>query len=360
MFIEAYFPVRSDVALAIEYGVCGIFLYFFGRKFIQQVEVAEDLARKFNTWYGLALLAILCTLPEGVSTAFTLSTTAYEQSVDSMVGMLLGANAFSFLLIFLLNFFQKDRPFLFHLRRSLTVATAYNVFLSVLLGIAILTFAFPSKNSYFQNLEDFVLWIPLIFVIFWAVGMKSIFTMAIQEQHLPKFPQTRPPSAVTNALLLLVCGGLVIGASIGVTKLGQWVSHHPLVSETTTVRLGGLWVGTFITAVFLSLMKVGIVLGGVLGRRLDLVLLLLLGSTLSNLLVLVCGFFWQGSDFLIRLQPHLLGLLLNLLFLSVALSSLTTAGKRAPLRLGLEFLLMLILWGFWLSETLLKSLVKVS
>ncbi|MEK7486890.1 MAG: hypothetical protein AABZ60_21405, partial [Planctomycetota bacterium] len=243
MFIESYFPVRSDVALAIEYSFCAFLLYFFGRKFIQQVEIAEDLYRKFNTWFGLALLAFLCTVPELCSSVIAITTLPIEHSVDLVAGTLLGANAFSFLLIFLLSFFQKEQPFLFHLRRSLTMAVAYSVLLTSLLGIPILTYSMPSKISTLQNVDFFVLWIPLLVLFFWGFGMKTIFTTAIQEQKFPKFPSTRPPSSLGNFLGLLCTGGILVGTSIWVTQLGQLLSTYPIPYEVHSFRLGPLFVG---------------------------------------------------------------------------------------------------------------------
>lgn len=348
MFIEAYFPIRSEIALGIELLVLGIFIYFFGTRFLRHFEFAEDRLKKSNTWWGMALLAIAFALPESIIALVASSQEHSSIGLNLATGTLLGANAFTLILIIFFNFFYGNEPSRFYTQRAFVFANAYNLLLIGLVGVAFFSALSFGNRSFFQEVpglaKSFSYGIPFFFL----VGTYSTFRYVLQEQAFPKFPETHLPKAMVNNASLICSGTALVLSCFCLEKIAVFLASRIWFYQGLEFRFGEILVGTFFLGFFVTLPKIGLVLGSLASRRSDLLLLFLSGSFLWNCVMLViCDLFQKPSLFAVVGQQHFLSVLILGLFLAVVLTSVITPKKRSLFRLACELLLLIVLWGYW-------------
>jgi cation:H+ antiporter len=145
------------------------------------------------------------------------------------------------------------------------------------------------------------------------------------------------PLAGLGAQLLLNAAIVVVG--------GMWLARSADVIAWQT-GLGGTFFGSIFLALVTSLPEVVVSLSAMKIGSLDLALGNIFGSNMTNMFILfVCGLFYRGGAILGAVsKAHVVTAALSVLLTFVAVKGVFTRNKRTVFGLGLDSLIMIVLF----------------
>lgn len=259
--------------------LCAALIGSAGYQLSKQGDAIAQRTGLSGGWIGLALLAIVTSLPE-LATGITSVT--WAQAPNLAVGDALGSCVVNLLFLVLVDFFYRKEPLWHRAARGHVLAAALGVVMlgfalvGLLMGQTLPTQALPVAVSAAH--WGFGLMTPILLVLY-LVAMRTVFTyerenfQQTSQESLDELPTLR------NSVIHFALAALVVSAA------GVWL---PFVATDLALAMG--WNKTFVGSLFValatSLPELAVIMSALRIGALDMAIGSLLGSNLFNVAII--------------------------------------------------------------------------
>lgn len=335
----------TTFTLAIEMGLAAIVVIVAATLLAGLCDRLADERGLGKAFVGMLLLATVTSLPEVVAGA----TSGAIGAVDMAFGAVYGSCSFNITIIVIMNLvLAGGGSVLREARPAQLLSSSFGIVMITLSLLAVTTVAkFASRPAIQQGVE-----------IATCVGLVSAYLVCMRLIHRFEQRELRagplleriPPSAATIPRIVLVAL-VTIAAAWWLTKTGDVLADHP-VDLLGGRALGKTVVGLLLLAIATSLPEIAASVAAVRINNLDMALGNVFGSNMFNILVLPVTKLtaYANGDPLLMSGPdfspnvNLLSGLLPVLLTAVAAAGIVYRTQRRVLRLGLDSVVLLILY----------------
>ncbi|MCF8451311.1 MAG: hypothetical protein K9G49_15670 [Taibaiella sp.] len=310
--------------------VCAIIIFFAGKKLSYYGDVIAELSGFGKAWIGLILMASVTSLPELV---VGISSSAIVKSPDLAVGDIMGSCAFNLMILAMMDMFVKKNQNIF------SIASNSHV-LAATLGIVLMSIA---GFGLFLNFEIVLLpWLGLTSLVFFIVYLFSVRLMykfekksiAINNEEHSKPVITLSQAAKWYALYACI----IIVVALFLPHFAEQLAEQS--------GLGKSFVGTLFLAASTSLPEIAVSIAAVRMGSIDLSVGNLLGSNIFNIVILaIDDIFYTGGHLLKDAsESHMISVLATIIMTAIAVIGLTYRPSSKKFFLGIDALLILIVY----------------
>ncbi len=290
-------------------------IVFAGIKLTVFVDVLGDRLGWGKVWLGVALLGVVTSLPEAVTSLTAVSLGA----VDLAVGNMVGSNNFNLFLFFLMDCVYRGGPVtdVLTLRKDTLLPAAGAAVLTGLVVLAVLHPAWTTVGVGPFGLGEVLLiggYVVGIRMTAGGRGGTSLTTPVPEETARRPIP--------TLCLHIFFSAALVVLGSVWLTQTAD------RLAEVT--GLGETFFGTIFLAAATSLPEMVVTISAVKLGGLGLAVGNIFGSNMVNMFLLgLCDVVYPGSLFAGVSPRHALTAAASLLLTGVVLAGMARTGKRA-------------------------------
>ena len=290
--------------------------------------IAEKTGLGF-LWGGFILLPLATSLPELVTSWRAASIDA----PDLAAGNLFGSMLFNLAVIAVIDAAQGRGALFYRLNKSHIFTASFAVIIAAFTGAALLI---PHDLT--------VLWIGIDTVIIIVLYGIAVFMVSKKEKRehpketaedIPGIEETSLFKAIFSFLLL---AALIVAAGVNLTDAAD--------SIAIKTGLGQTFIGTLLLAASTSLPEMVTTFTAVRMGLLDMAVANIFGANLMNLaLLFFTDIFYTGGPVLSSIsRDHLMTIIFVIIITAVAIASLIYGTKRQFANIGLDSLLIFILY----------------
>ncbi|MDP8212268.1 MAG: hypothetical protein P9X22_03125 [Candidatus Zapsychrus exili] len=322
----------------LQFLVSAVLIVLSGKRLTVYADKLSDKLSIGKVWIGIILLGMVTSFPEGVT---SLVAVVSLNAVDLGLGNLLGSNNFNLMLIVLMDLalVGKSVTSLVKPNKSHNASSLFAIVLTLIIALDIF-FGGMFSALRFGNLS---LGLILVAVIYF-VGIKILSSLGRKESELIKEEDDKAVQLNQDSLFkiwinIILCAAIVIIAAV------LLASSADKISEVT--GLGQTFVGSIFVAIVTSLPEMTVTLSALRIKSIDLALGNIFGSNMINMFsVFLCGLFYRGAAPILQSVSKLnaytafLGIALTV----VAVIGLRIRNKKTYFRLGLDSILMIVLF----------------
>jgi len=318
-----------------QFTISAAVIIFAGIQLTVYADKLSDELKLSKVWIGVCLLGLVTSLPEAVTSLVSIVSL---QAVDLAVGNLLGSNNFNPMLIVVMDLIYRKgavtnaiNPDRSHkISAWLAITLICIVIGDILFNVQVLKFSGATLSAG-----------SIMIAICYFGGIIRLARLNKGEAAInPSLerPADRKHSIAGICFQLLISTVLVVIGAI-------WLARSADVIAVQT-GLGGTFFGSIFLAFVTSLPEMVVSLSALKLGSLDLAIGNIFGSNMTNVfIVFICSLFYRGGSLLGDVsQIHILTASLSILLTFIALKGILVRNKRTVFGLGLDSLVMIVLF----------------
>jgi cation:H+ antiporter len=251
---------------------CVLVIGFAGFQLSRYGDAIAEKGGLSRSWVGLALIAIVTSLPE---LATGVSSVTAAAAPDIAVGDVIGSCVFNLLILVVVDFLYRQAPVYTRARQGHVVSAGFGTALIGFVGFNLLLYGGTAAPA----LGHVGLYAPAI-VLLYAFAVRALFRYEREQLHrYVEQEVAHPDLTLKSAIAGYSVSGLVVVVA------GIWL---PFVGERLAVQMG--WtqslVGTLFVAAVTSTPELVVTIAALRLGAVDLAIASLLGSNLFNIVIL--------------------------------------------------------------------------
>ena len=256
----------------LELAGCLLVIGFAGFQLSRYGDAIAEKAGLSRSWVGLALIAIVTSLPE---LATGVSSVTAAGVPDIAVGDVIGSCVFNLLILVVLDFLYRREPVYTRARQGHVVSASFGTAIIGFAGFNLLLYREPAAPV----LWHVGIYSPLI-VLLYAFAVRALFRY--EREQVSRFVEeevAHPDLTLRGAIFGYAVAGLIVVVA------GIWL---PFVGERLSAEMGWTqsFVGTLLVAAVTSTPEVVVTVAALRLGAIDLAIGGLLGSNLFNIVIL--------------------------------------------------------------------------
>ena len=322
-----------------EFIFSAVIIIFAGSRLTLYADILSDRYNIHKAWIGVALLGMITSIPEAITSIAAVSVGA----IDLAVGNILGSNNINPMIIVVMDAMYRKGSITDSVdsNRAHTISALFAIILSmIVLGQIYLSPRIPGPCTGYIVLGDFLI------AGLYFYGIKVLASQGEEPSVLE--PQVSGGSKDVSLFRiygnLVLCAVLVIAAAIWLANVGD------RLAETT--GLGETFFGSTFLAFVTSLPEMVVSISAVRLGSFGLAIGNIFGSNMVNIFILVlCDvFFRQGSILVFASQTHIITIVLSAILVSLPVIGINLKNKKKILWLGWDSVMMTIIFllGSWI------------
>ena len=314
--------------------LAGIRLTIFADKLSDKLKLGK-------LWIGIVLLGMVTSLPEAITTIFSIISLNAE---NMAVGNLLGSNNVNPMLLVMMDFLYRKGSVSddIHPQASHRVSAFFAVVLTLIVVLEIGFSSFPKTGPLTIG------GILICFMYFYGMHKMSKLDADPAAVIQPELQREAPESLAVIWLNLLASAAVVTIAAIWLAKSADTIALQ--------TGLGRTFVGTILLAFVTSLPELVVTLSAMRLGTLDLAVGNVYGSNMTNMFILVlCGLVSPDGALVDGVsKTHVITGVSSIALVLISITGIMKKGKKKYFRLGWDSIIMLIL--FILGSVILYQL----
>ena len=325
------------VLILAEFAVAAYLVFRLGSVLVRSGDAIGRSTGLGGTWVGLALLAVVTSVPEIVG---TVGSVVRFRAVDMAAGNVFGSCMFNLLLIAVLDMLEGRGPVLRSAGPSHTISASFGVMLiAMAAGSVVVAKAYPAAAGLVTVAANVGL------VVGWLAAMRLTYLFGKREPAA----EEREPGMSTGAAV-----ARFLAAAVGVVIIGLWLvqicnalASHEFASGGRTFTLGRTFVGTLFLAVATSLPEAAVTISCIRIGALDMGIANLLGSNVCNMAILPIAdlALRGGSIYGLASLSHSLTATAALLCTAIVMVGLVYRSQRSFMRLGWDSVAVVVIYA---------------
>ena len=267
----------------LQFVVCAVLIGYAGSKLSRYGDVIADKTGLGGAWVGLALMAVVTSLPELVT---GISSVTLADAPDIAVGNVLGACVMNLAMIVFLDLLHRGESVYTRASQGHILSAGFGIIMTGFVGFSLLY----SSRGGDLSLGHVGLYSPILAVIY-AVAVRTVFfyerrqLKEFVEERVERYPHLSLRQAVTRYSLAAL---VVVAAALWLPYIGHDLASAMGWHET--------FVGTLFIAFATTLPEMVVTITALRLGALDMAISNLLGSNLFNVFIIAIDdvFFLKG------------------------------------------------------------------
>lgn len=251
--------------------ICVIVIFFAGQKVAKLGDIIAEKTGVGRVWMGVIAIALITSLPELFA---GISAVTIVDAPDLTVGNLLGANAFNFLNLALLDIFYRYGSIFTVASPSHKVTAWFSLLLLATVAISL----FVSANFWDMSL-GWIGWYTPVILLFYVLSVRQIFYYEKSHAQQTDTPFYDEEIAMKKVYLQFVLAALfIVGAGIWLAMIGDEIAD--------TTGWGQNFVGSLFLAFTTTLPEITVSFTALRIGAIDMAVANMIGSNLFNLTII--------------------------------------------------------------------------
>lgn len=330
------------ISALLGFAGCSAVIVFAGIRLARYADALADVTGWGKAWVGMVLLSAVTTLPEMIS---GISAVATVGEPDLAAGNALGSCVFNLLVLSIIDF-QVRQPITSVVKTSHLYGGLYSMVAVALCGAAVLTDAALPALGWISPFT------PVLIGLYFF-SMRGIYRYEKMHRSQEEGSSAAPGGRKEGLSGILISFG-VMAVIVVVTAYFLPVFGDALAGFS---GLGETFFGTLFLAAATSLPEMVVAITSVRMKAYDLAVGNILGANIINMFILALDdiFYVESPLFRALSQDHLLSLFVILLMSAIAGIGLMARSGKTYWKLGVDTLLILILYLLLLAFLFLKA-----
>ncbi len=270
---------------------CGAVIAVAGREVCRSADLIARATGLSGGWIGLALVAVVTSLPE-LASGITAVTVAAAPNVA--VGNALGACVLNLMMVGMLDLLHRGEPLYRRIGATHLLSAAFGILLLALVAFGLLLGRGAPVGLPAVPLH--VGWYTPVLIVLYLFALRAIFLHDRSLQPAPQSARPADPMLRHAVIRFALAAVVVVAAGIWLPFLAIELAHHLGWSRS--------FVGTLFVALVTTLPELSVTIAALRIGSIDLAVGNLLGSNLFNAAIIaIDDLFYPGHPLLSDVSP---------------------------------------------------------